>query len=214
MNGQAALADPPKVWRPIRMIQQLVAAESAGGLLLLFAAVAALVWANSPWGDSYQIFWHAKVGMTLAGATHAMSLEHWVNDGLMAIFFLFVGLEIKRELLQGELASIKKAALPVTAAIGGMVVPAGIYAVLNVGKPGAAGWGIAMATDIAFAMAVVAMVGRSLPLSVKVFLLAVAIVDDLGAVLVIAVFYTSSVSWVALAIAGGFLAALFIFNRF
>jgi len=141
-----------------------------------------------------------------------MSLEHWVNDGLMAIFFLLVGLEIKREVIIGELASLRRATLPIAAAIGGIMVPAGIFLALNAGRPGAHGWGVPIATDIAFAVGVLAIVGRAVPTSVKIFLLAIAIVDDLGAVLVIALFYTSGISLPALAVAGGFLVALIVLN--
>ena len=147
----------------------------------MVAAVAALVWANSPWGDSYHHLWHAKLSIGVAGHTQTMSLEHWVNDGLMVVLFLLVGLEIKRELLLGELASFRHAALPVAAALGGMVAPALIYTALNLGGPGQPGWGVPMATDIAFAVGVLALVGRAVPTSLKIFLLAVAIVDDLGA---------------------------------
>jgi NhaA family Na+:H+ antiporter len=196
----------------LRPLNAFLSAESAGGIFLMFAAVAALVWANSPWGDSYAHLWHTKLAFTIGSAGHAMSLEHWVNDGLMVLFFLLVGLEIKRELLLGELASVRRAALPVAAAIGGMVFPAAIYVAFNVRGAGAAGWGIPMATDIAFAVGVLALVGRKVPISVKVFLLAIAIVDDLGAVLVIALFYTSQISTVALAVAGGFLACLVLLN--
>jgi NhaA family Na+:H+ antiporter len=176
------------------------------------SAMLAMAWANSPWGDSYRDFWHAKLAVSVGGYSHEMSLEHWVNDGLMAAFFLLVGLEIKRELLMGELATPRRASLPIAAAIGGMVAPASIYAALNAGGPGAAGWGIPMATDIAFAVGVLALVGRAAPTSVKVFLLAVAIVDDLGAVLVIAIFYTSSISLAAVGAAGVALAGLVLLN--
>jgi NhaA family Na+:H+ antiporter len=196
----------------LQPVHAFLAAESAGGIVLLVSAVAALVWANSPWGDTYQQFWHAKLSFNFAGGSLSMSLEHWVNDGLMVVFFLLVGLEIKRELLIGELASPRRAALPIAAAIGGMVVPALIYLAFTAGGPGARGWGVPMATDIAFAVGVLAVVGRGVPTSVKVFLLAIAIVDDLGAVLVIALFYTGGISGSALAAAGGFLAALILLN--
>ncbi|HLL89989.1 MAG TPA: Na+/H+ antiporter NhaA, partial [Tepidisphaeraceae bacterium] len=143
---------------------------------------------------------------------HHMSLGHWVNDGLMVLFFLLVGLEIKRELLIGELASMRQAALPIAAAIGGMVVPAGIYLAFNAGGPGAGGWGIPMATDIAFAVGVLALLGPRVPTAVKVFVLAIAIVDDLGAVLVIALFYTSDIALAPLAVAGAFLGGLVLLN--
>ena len=196
----------------LRPVAAFLSAKSAGGIVLMAAAVLALVWANSPWSGQYHDFWHAKVGVGAGGSAFAMSLQHWVNDGLMVVFFLLVGLEIKRELLVGELASLRKASLPVAAAAGGMIVPALIYAGLNARGPGAAGWGIPMATDIAFAVGVVALVGRGLPTPAKVFLLAVAIVDDLGAVLVIAVFYTDKIATGPLAAAGGFFAALVALN--
>lgn len=196
----------------LQPIQAFLRAESAGGILLLASAVVAIVWANSPWGHVYHDVWQAKGIISVGPWSHAMSVEHWVNDGLMVLFFLLVGLEIKRELLMGELSSVRKASLPVAAALGGMVVPAGIYFAFNRGGPGATGWGVPMATDIAFAVGVIALVGRSLPASVKVFLLAIAIVDDLGAVLVIALFYTGQVSMVALALAGVFLAMLIALN--
>jgi NhaA family Na+:H+ antiporter len=192
--------------------QAFLSAESSGGIVLLVFTIAALAWANSPWGDSYPHFWHTKLSITFGDYTHAMSLEHWVNDGLMVIFFLLVGLEIKRELLIGELASLRRATLPIAAAIGGMVVPAAVYLAFNAGGPGARGWGVPMATDIAFAVGVLALVGRGVPVSVKVFLLAIAIVDDLGAVLVIAIFYTNEISVTALIVAGAFLTALVMLN--
>ena len=196
----------------LRPIQAFLSAEAAGGMVLLIAALIALAWANSPWGDSYAHFWHKALSIRIGQVGHAMSLEHWVNDGLMVIFFLLVGLEIKRELVVGELASPQRAALPVAAALGGMLVPALIYAGFNARGEGAAGWGIPMATDIAFAVGVLALVGRRLPVAVKVFLLAIAIVDDLGAVLVIALFYTSHLSMAALGLAGLFLAVLILLN--
>lgn len=208
-----ALPKKPSLVAPLlRPVHAFMAAESAGGIVLIASAIAALAWANSPWAKGYHDFWHAKVSVGFGAAAFAMSLEHWVNDGLMVVFFLLVGLEIKRELLLGELASVRRATLPIAAAVGGMVVPALVFLCLNAGRPGAAGWGIPMATDIAFAVGVLALVGRSVPVAVKVFLLAVAIVDDLGAVLVIALFYTSDISTVALAVAGGFLAALVLLN--
>jgi NhaA family Na+:H+ antiporter len=196
----------------LRPLRAFLAAESSGALLLMLSTIAALVWANSPWGGVYHDFWHADFSLSFAGHALSMSLAHWINDGLMAVFFLLVGLEIKRELLIGELASVRRAALPLAAAVGGMVVPAGIYATLNSGGAGAPGWGIPMATDIAFAVGVLALVGRDVPASVKVFLLAIAIVDDLGAVLVIAIFYTGQISGGALALAGLLCAALALLN--
>ena len=179
--------------------------ESAGGIVLIAATLIAIVWANSPWGGAYEHLWETPVTIGCGGQALTYSLHHWINDGLMAVFFFLVGLEIKREFLVGELASLKRAALPIAAALGGMVVPALIYAALNVGGAGEAGWGIPMATDIAFALGVLALLGPRIPLSLKVFLAALAIVDDLGAVLVIAVFYTDAIQWSALDL--GFAAA-------
>jgi NhaA family Na+:H+ antiporter len=196
----------------LRPVNAFLSAESAGGVLLLVAAVVALIWANSPWGHGYHAFWHREVAVQVGGWGLRMSLEHWVNDGLMVVFFLLAGLEIKRELLFGELASVRRASLPVAAAVGGMVVPALIYAAINARGAGAAGWGVPMATDIAFAVGAMTLVARGAPASVKVFLLAVAIVDDLGAVVVIALFYTRGVSAVALGVAGGFLVVLVALN--
>ncbi|MDB5297604.1 MAG: Na+/H+ antiporter NhaA [Phycisphaerales bacterium] len=203
---------PSRLEPLVRPVVAFLSAESAGGILLLAAAVLALAWANSPWGQVYHDLWHAEVAVGIGGFAHTMSVQHWVNDGLMVAFFLLVGLEIKRELLFGELASVRRASLPVAAAVGGMAAPALIFAALNAGGVGAAGWGVPMATDIAFAVGVVALVGRGLPTAAKVFLLAVAIVDDLGAVLVIAAFYTDRIAPGPLAAAGGFLAGLVLLN--
>ncbi|ADV68580.1 Na+/H+ antiporter NhaA [Deinococcus maricopensis] len=180
---------------------RFVRSEAFAGLLLVCTAALAFAWANSPWREAYFTLQHTHLSVALGAATLDFSLEHWVNDGLMAVFFLLVGLEIKRELLIGELASRRRAALAVAAAVGGMLVPAALYALLNGGGPGRAGWGIPMATDIAFALGVLALLGPRVPVGLKVFLTALAIVDDLGAVLVIALFYTEQVQWGALGLA-------------
>ncbi|MFT3785861.1 MAG: Na+/H+ antiporter NhaA [Tepidisphaeraceae bacterium] len=195
----------------LRPVHAFLASETAGGLVLMACAALALVWANV-WPHAYDHLWHAKASASIGPWGLTMSVAHWINDGLMVVFFLLVGLEIKREVLLGELASMQKSALPVAAALGGMLVPAGIYALLNLGGPGAHGWGVPMATDIAFAVGVLALVGRRVPTSLKIFLLAIAIVDDLGAVIVIALFYTSQINGTALAVAGGFLALLILLN--
>lgn len=168
---------------------------SASGTVLLTATVIALAWANSPWAESYHHLWEVTIAGTLGTASFRATLHHVINDGLMAVFFFVVGLEIKREVLAGELASVRTASLPMIAAFGGMVVPAAIYAVINVGGRGMPGWGVPMATDIAFALGVLALLGGRVPTGLKVFLAALAIVDDIGAVLVIAVFYSSGVAW-------------------
>jgi NhaA family Na+:H+ antiporter len=176
--------------------------ESAGGILLLVCAAVAVAWANSPWRQAYLDFWHTPLALGIGAFELRESLAHWVNDGLMAIFFFVVGLEIKRELLVGELASARKAAIPIAAAVGGMAVPALVYVLVNLGGDGMSGWAIPAATDIAFALGIMAMLGKRVPLSLKVFLMALAIVDDIGAVLIIALFYTSDISWPALTAAG------------
>lgn len=198
----------------LRPFQEFIRLEAAGGILLLVCAVIALIWANSPFADAYVALWNMPVSVGFGPLVIDKTLLLWINDGLMAIFFFLVGLEIKREVMMGELAAPKKAALAITAALGGMVVPALIYAGLNWGSPTISGWGIPMATDIAFALGVLALLGSRAPLALKVFLTAVAIVDDLGAVLVIAIFYTESVSMVSLGVGALFLVLLFMANRF
>jgi NhaA family Na+:H+ antiporter len=180
-------------------------AAPASGLVLLACAVVALVWANSPAAHSYHVLWETPIAIGIGDRHAALSLHEVVNDGLMAVFFFLVGLEIKREVLVGELASMRQAALPVAAALGGMLVPALVFLAFNPSGPTSRGWGIPMATDIAFALGVLALLGDRFPPALRVFLSALAIADDLGAVLVIALFYTASVSWSALAAAGGLL---------
>ncbi len=186
----------------VRPLQQFTQTETTGGVLLLAAALAALFWVNLP-NDSYIHFWARHVDLNLDVIELDLSLAEWVNDGLMAIFFFVVGLEIKRELLRGELAGARRAALPVAAAIGGMVVPAAIFLAINAGSPGRDGWGIPMATDIAFSLGLLALLGSRVPTPLKVFLLALAIVDDIGAIVVIALFYTDglAIGWLALGVA-------------
>jgi len=186
-----------------------VHSEVTGSILLLACTVIALVWANSPWADSYFGILHTYVGVSWGDAYFKLSLHHWINDGLMVVFFFVVGLEIKRELVVGELSSFHKAALPVAAAVGGMVVPAMLFAAINLSGAGARGWGIPMATDIAFALGVLAMFGTRAPLGLKVFLTALAIADDLGAVAVIAIFYTDRINVASLVVAAVLLALLF-----
>ena len=178
--------------------------EAAGGLVLVVAALVALLASNSPLAWLYDGFLHTPVGVRVGPLALDKSLLHWINDGLMAIFFFLVGLEIKRELLQGELSTFGQAALPVVAAIGGMVVPAVIYVAINTGDPVALrGWAIPTATDIAFAVGVLALLGPSIPSSLKIFLLALAIIDDLGAIIIIALFYTDNLSLLSLSLAAG-----------
>ncbi|MFB3738180.1 MAG: Na+/H+ antiporter NhaA, partial [Candidatus Velamenicoccus archaeovorus] len=185
----------------IRPLQAFLQTEASGGILLLLAAVMALVWANSPWHDSYERLWYTTLAIGFGRWSLSEDLRHWVNDGLMTLFFLVVGLEIKREVLTGELRDPRTAALPAVAALGGMVVPALLYAALNVGGEGASGWGIPMATDIAFALGVLILAARHASPGLKPFLLTLAIVDDIGAIVVIAVVYSGGITWGALAVA-------------
>jgi NhaA family Na+:H+ antiporter len=184
-----------------RPVRRFLATETAGGVVMVLAAVVALVWANSPWHGSYEDLWHAGVTLQVGGLGIEDDLHHLVNDGLMALFFLVVGLEIKRELVGGELSDPRVAALPAVAALGGMVVPAAIYLAVTAGSGGGSGWGIPMATDIAFAVGVLALLGRRVPSTLKLFLLTLAIVDDIGAIVVIAVAYTDRPDPVALGVA-------------
>jgi NhaA family Na+:H+ antiporter len=185
----------------------------AGGVLLLICAVVAIACANSPWRDAWDHFWHTDIAISFGSASIRHSLAHWINDGLMVVFFLLVGLEIKREMSSGELSTRQKAMLPIAGALGGMLVPAGIYALVNQGGEGLRGWGIPMATDIAFALGIMRLVAGRIPAALFIFLTALAIADDLGAVLVIAVFYTAQLDLGALAAAGGITLALFGLNR-
>jgi NhaA family Na+:H+ antiporter len=205
-------ANPPP-YRPWLPLVRFVRTQAFSGALLLAVALLALAWANSPWAGWYQAIGHLPIRVGVGGSLLDQSLAHWINDGLMAVFFFLVGLEIKREVMTGELASLRRAALPIAGAVGGMILPAGIYAVVNAGGPGAAGWGIPMATDIAFSLGILALLGERIPAGLKVFLAALAIVDDLGAVLVIAVFYTESISWWSLAIGAVLLAVSSLINR-
>jgi NhaA family Na+:H+ antiporter len=192
--------------RVLAPVHRLAHATTAGGLVLLLCAAVALLWANSPWAHSYHALWETPIVIGVGPLLARLTLQEAINDGLMAVFFFLVGLEIKREILVGELATARQAALPVAAAVGGMLVPALLFSIVNAGGDGARGWGIPMATDIAFALGVLAILGSRIPSSLRVFLSALAIADDLGAVLVIALFYTASVSWGALSAAGALLA--------
>lgn len=185
-------------------VQRFLRVEASGGIVLLVAVVVALVWANSPWSESYRDLWATELTFDLGGRIVAEDLRHWVNDGLMTLFFFVIGLEIKQELTTGGLSSIKAAAVPALGAVGGMVVPALVYLALNAGGPGAGGWGIPMATDVAFAVGVLALLGRRVPGELKVLLLGLAIVDDIGAIAVIAAFYSDGLHgwWLAGAAAG------------
>ncbi len=198
----------------ISPFQRFFEIEASGGIVLLFFTLVAILWANSAWGDIYNRLWEYELSIGIGKYTISNTILHWINDGLMAIFFFVVGLEIKREILVGELSSPRKAALPIFAAIGGMLLPALIYSVMNKNAETASGWGIPMATDIAFSLAVLSLLGKRVPLSLKVFLVAFAIVDDLGAVAIIALFYTPEVQIKYLLIGLGLYLYLLLFNYF
>ena len=187
--------------------------EKVGGLLLLLCTIVSLVIANSAFGESYLHFWHTKIDLSFAGLKLNYPLEQWINDGLMTIFFLLVGLEIERELYAGELSSFSNAVLPIAAAVGGMIVPAAIHYAFNAGTVTQGGFGIPMATDIAFALGMLALAGNRVPYSLKIFLTALAIIDDLGAILVIAIFYNTGIQWTYLAITGGILLILWLMSK-
>ena len=193
--------------------EHFIHAQTTTGIILMLMTVLALILANTPLTESYAHFFHTKVDLSIGSWTLSNNIHHWINDGLMAIFFFIIGLEIKREILVGELSNIKVAILPILAAIGGMVFPALIYMGINNGTIGANGWGIPMATDIAFAISVLVILGKRVPTALVTFLVALAIVDDLGAVLVIAIFYTEQIHFLQLGLAGGMFVLLIILNR-
>ncbi len=196
------LPPPPVRWVPVRRaaealaapVERFLALEAAGGVLLLAAAVAALVWANSPWAEGYAALWHTRVSFSVGDWAWSQDLRFWVNEFLMTTFFVVVGLEIKRELVEGELADLRRAALPAAAALGGMIAPAALFLAFNAGTPSARAWGVPMATDIAFAVGVLTILGKRVPPALRALLLALAILDDIGAVLVIALFYSSGLA--------------------
>jgi NhaA family Na+:H+ antiporter len=191
--------DPPGAWAPARRlvrrvrapVERFLAIEASSGILLLGVACVALLWANSPWADVYEHIWHTRFGLSLGPWTFERDLHFWINDALMTVFFFLAGLEIRREMHQGELSELRRAALPLVAALGGMLAPGVIYTALNHGHPSHVGWGIPMATDIAFAVGALALLGKRVPPALRVLLLALAVIDDVGAILVIAVFYSS-----------------------
>jgi Na+:H+ antiporter, NhaA family len=188
-----------------QVFKKFFESEKSSGLTLIAFTVLSLLLANSSIKDQYTEFWEISLG--------GMKIEHWVNDGLMAVFFLLVGLELKREFIVGELSTLKKATLPIFSALGGMLVPAGIFAFVNLGKPTISGFGIPMATDIAFALGALSLLGNRVPLSIKVFLTALAVIDDLGAIVVIGVFYTKAIFWLYFAIALAIFVGLLILNK-
>ncbi len=198
---------------PLTIFQRFFRTEIFGGLVLLVFGLAALAIANSPWAEGYERFWQTSFAIGIVDRTLSLSLHHWINDGLMAVFFLLVGLEIKRELIAGELSSRKQATLPIACAMGGMIVPAAVYLMFNTSGAGTRGWGIPMATDIAFALGALNIIAPRAPIGAKVFLTALAIADDMGAILVIALFYSSHIAWGALAAAAAVMVVLIGLNR-
>ncbi len=197
--GRSAV--PPETWAPARAAARALASpilrilqiEAASGLLLMAATAIALIWANTQWSAFYAALWHTPLGLSFGDWSFVRPLEFWINDGLMTVFFLVVGLEIRREIFEGELSTLRRAALPLAAAVGGMVIPAVIYAALNHGRAGAGGWAIPMATDIAFAVGVLTLLGSRVPTQLRILLLALAVIDDIGAIAVIAAFYSGGI---------------------
>ena len=200
-------------FRLTKLFREFFESEKTGGLILVFCTVASILIANSALGPGWLHFWHAHLDLSFGAVPLDYSVEHWVNDGLMAVFFLLVGLEIEREIYIGELADIRNALLPILAAAGGMLIPAGFHFFFNHGRPEQAGFGIPMATDIAFALGVLSLLGNKVPASVKIFLTALAIIDDLGAILVIAIFYTKGLALAWLGGAAVILLLLLLFNK-
>lgn len=199
--------------RALAAVERFSHIEALSGVVLVLAAIAALLWANSSPSVSYEAFWHTSVAITVGSFSLGQSLHFLVNDGLMTIFFLVVGMEIRQEIQDGALSNAKLATLPLGAALGGVLVPAGIYLAYNMGTASAHGWAVPTATDIAFAVGVLALLGKSIPANLRVFLLALAIIDDIAAILIIALFYTASLHLVGLAIAGTGLALVFVMQR-
>lgn len=220
--GRSALpSSPPEAWEPLirfarlagRPLERFLRIEAASGILLLVTAAVALAWANSPWAHVYTGLWHTPLAVRIGGFTFQRTLEWFVNDGLMAIFFFVVGLEIRREIHHGELSEWRRAALPAAAALGGMVVPAAFYLAFAGAPATRSGWGVAMATDIAFAVGILTLLGSRVPPALRVLLLALAIIDDLGAIVVIALFYSSGVKLSGLLVAAFGLAAILAMQR-
>ncbi len=197
----------------LTIFKDFVESEKSSGYLLLFLTIVSMLIANSSLGQSFIAFWHTYFGFSFTGIELKLSIEHWINDGLMVIFFLLVGLEIEREIYEGELSSVKKASLPAIAAVGGMLVPAAIHFAFNYGSETQRGFGIPMATDIAFTLGVLSLLGKRIPLSLKIFITALAIIDDLGAIIIIALFYSSNISIAYLLGSLGVFLILLIMNR-
>lgn len=199
--------------RAMRPVESFLHTEVASGILLLVATVGALGWANSPWSASYHALWQTPLGVSFGELVYEQTLGFWINEVLMTLFFFVVGLEVRRELAHGELSDLRRAALPLAAALGGMAIPAAIFLIFNAGTPNAAGWGVPMATDIAFALGALTLLGKRIPPALRVLLLALAVIDDIGAILVIGIFYSSGVKLTGLAIAAGGVVAILLMQR-
>ena len=221
-QGPVALpSSPPEAWEPLlrlvrlagRPLDRFLRIEAASGILLLFAAAVALLWANSPWAASYVHLWHTPLGVRVGAFTFERTLEWFVNDALMVIFFFVVGLEIRREIHHGELSEWRRAALPAAAALGGMIAPAALYLAFAGAPATRSGWGVPMATDIAFAVGILTLLGKRVPAALRVLLLALAVIDDLGAIVVIAIFYSSGVTLSGLMVAALGLGGVFAMQR-
>jgi NhaA family Na+:H+ antiporter len=201
------------VRRLLAPVQAFLQIQAASGIALVIVTAVALIWANSRWADSYHALWHTPFGLGLGSWSFVKPLHFWVNDVLMTIFFFVAGLEIRREIHSGELSDLRRAALPLAAALGGMLVPAAIYVAWNHGHAGASGWGVPMATDIAFAVGILALLGRRVPPALRILLLALAVIDDIGAIVVIAFFYSSGVQLAGLGIAAAGCATILLLQR-
>jgi NhaA family Na+:H+ antiporter len=196
------MSTPPGAWPPVRRgvrrilapVERFLAIEAASGIVLMVAAIVALAWANSPWRRLYADLWHMPIGIRLGSLLFERDLHFWINDGLMTVFFFVVGLEIRREIHAGELSEVRRATLPLAAALGGMLVPALIFLALNIGRPSAVGWAVPMATDIAFAVGALALLGKRVTPALRILLLALAVIDDVGAIIVIALFYSTGLA--------------------
>jgi Na+:H+ antiporter, NhaA family len=219
-RGQSP-SSPPEAWAPLvrfmrlagRPLERFLRIEAASGILLFLAAAVALIWANSPWADGYVQLWHTSVAIRIGGFAFERTLEWIVNDGLMVIFFFVVGMEIRREIHHGELSEWRRAALPAAAALGGMLAPAGLYLLVARASEIRSGWGVPMATDIAFAVGILTLLGNRVPAALRVLLLALAVIDDLGAIVIIALFYSSGLGTSGLLIAALGFAGVFLMQR-
>ena len=213
--------EPPDAWTPahrlarrlVEPVERFLQIQTASGVVLAIAATVALAWANSPWGESYDAFFNARLTVELGPFRTSETLRFWIDEGLMVLFFFVVGLEVRREVHEGELSTPRRASLPVAAALGGMVAPAAVYIAFNYGSPAIGGWGVPMATDIAFALAVLTLLGRRVPPALRVLLLALAIVDDIGATLAIALFYSSGIAVEGVLLAAAGILAVVVMQR-